>query len=167
MISTNIYRTIEQNAVADEKKCKMRGGYFRDMSLAVGAVKDFLQVNLLSVRGWITIERWAGYSFVHLLLYLAILLSSDNYFVYFPHWLQVCLTEWSLVTSVVKTASNLRFEFSLFIINLTILTFYILVQSNLHNYFMDCYFCILGNSSLSSLRYNLLSFLLVFSFYIL
>lgn len=51
MISTNIYRTIEQNAVADEKKCKMRGGYFRDMSLAVGAVKDFLQVNLLSVRG--------------------------------------------------------------------------------------------------------------------
>ena len=156
-----------------KKKCKMRGGYFGDMSLAVGAVKDFLQVNLLSVRGWITIERWAGYSFVHLLLYLAILLSSDNYFVYFsmvscfPHWLQVCLTELSSVTSVVNTASNLRFEFSLFIINLTILKFYILVQSNLHNYFMDCYFCILGNSSLSSLRYNLLSFLLVFSFYIL
>lgn len=44
MISTSIYRIIEQNAIADGKKCKMKGGYFKDMSLTVGAVKYLLQV---------------------------------------------------------------------------------------------------------------------------
>lgn len=50
MISTSIYRTIEQNAIADGKKCEMKGGYFKDMSLTDGAVKYFLQVLIVSQR---------------------------------------------------------------------------------------------------------------------
>ena len=50
MISTSIYRTIEQNAIADGKKCEMKGGYFKDTSLTVGAVKYFLQVLIVSQR---------------------------------------------------------------------------------------------------------------------
>ena len=69
---------------------------------------------------------------------------------------------WAAVYGAAQSQTQLkRLSSSNSIMTFIILKFYILVQSNLHNYFMDCYFCILGNSSLSSLRYNLLSFLLV------
>lgn len=48
IISRNIYSILKQNIVADRKKYKTKGGYFRDMNWIIRAIKNFLQVVIIN-----------------------------------------------------------------------------------------------------------------------